>query len=152
MISLIALGTFFYLDVKSVGDATANDKQGSTSWLPLASLIAYRFAFSLGFGPLPWILNCEFFAREAKETSSAIVTAFNWCCAFAVSKFVKDIETGIGADGLYFLFAGVCALATGFVAFVVPETRGRSAEQMRDYFQKRDSQEHKEEENDTLIL
>jgi len=85
----------------------------------------------------------EFFSREAKELSSSLVTAFNWACAFLVSKFGTDIEDALGTDGEYFFFAGVCVFATFFVAFVVPETKGRSAEDMREYFRKGSAKKRK---------
>ena len=38
----------------------------SLSWLPVVSLMVFIFSFAIGFGPLPWVLNSELFAKEAK--------------------------------------------------------------------------------------
>ena len=80
------------------------------------------------------MMNGEFFPLEAKPISSSIVTAFNWFCAFLVSNFEDDLEGAIGTYGAYFMFSVVCFLATFFVYFLVPETKGRSADDMRSYF------------------
>ena len=106
----------------------------SVSWLPLVSLISYKFFFSIGYGPLPWMMNGEFFPLEAKGAASTLVTTFNWLCAFIVSKFSKNLELEIGTDNTYFLFAIICVIATFFVLIFVPETRGKSAADMKAYF------------------
>lgn len=81
------------------------------------------------------MMNGEFFPLEAKALSSAITTAFNWFCAFLISKFYVNIEQAIGRAGSYFMFAAICFVATIYVFFVVPETKGRSANDMRSYFE-----------------
>ena len=37
------------------------------NWLPLTSLIVYLYGNNIGLGPLPWLMNGEIFAEEAKE-------------------------------------------------------------------------------------
>ena len=58
-------------------------------------------------------------------------------CAFFVSKFIKNINDEINASGGYFLFGSICLLAILFVIFLTPETRGKSNEDMRNYFLKK---------------
>jgi len=75
--ALVGLGTFFYLDIRkevkchynnfTITTTTGSpcvEKDGyseelldNLGWLPLASLIIYKFAFSLGYGPLSWMMN-----------------------------------------------------------------------------------------------
>ena len=52
-----------------------------------------------------------------------------------MAKFETNIEDAIGTSGAYFMFSGVCVVATVFVLLVVPETRGKSADDMREYFE-----------------
>eukprot|EP00095_Tigriopus_kingsejongensis_P000011 snap_masked-scaffold342_size201858-processed-gene-1.5 protein:Tk00011 transcript:snap_masked-scaffold342_size201858-processed-gene-1.5-mRNA-1 annotation:"nad-dependent protein deacetylase sirtuin-2" len=145
-VAIMALGVYFYLksgigpieECNDLDDTLCDPSSGANEelaqtlgWLPLVSLIVYKFAFSVGFGPLPWMMNGEFFALEAKPVSSTSATVFNWLCAFLVSKFSVNIEYGIGTSGMYFMFSGVCLVAAVFVFFVVPETRGKSPEDMR---------------------
>ena len=89
------------------------------------------------------MMNGEFFSLEAKSVSSTMATAFNWLSAFIIAKFSVDIERGVGKSGMYFMFGGVCVLATFFVLFLVPETRGRSPDEMRDYFKSEKESEDK---------
>ena len=64
----------------------------------------------------------------------SINSSFNWLCAFLVSKFNKNIQDGIHASGSYFLFGAFCLVATLFVIFLTPETKGKTNEDMRNYF------------------
>lgn len=153
-ISIIALGVFFYFDENKncayddppSEDVTSQpqncdpdgkfdpDMVSSLGWLPLVSLIVYVFAFSIGYGPIPWMMNGEIFALEAKGFGSSLATAFNWLCAFLVSKFTVNIQEGIEASGSYFMYGAICAVGTVFVIFLVPETKGKGADEMKEYY------------------
>ena len=131
-ISLTLLGTFFVL-LENDHTATLDKLQ----WIPMTSLMVYMVGFSIGYGPLAWALNGEFYAPEAKSLSSTVGMVFNWLCAFAVAKTQVNLENAIGASGSYFLYAGICLLSIPFVAFLVPETKGRSPEDMKELFEKK---------------
>ena len=66
---------------------------------------------------------------------SSITTLFNWLCAFLVSKYVIKVEDDINRSGLYWLFGGIMAVGTLFVLFLVPETKGKTPEDMKRHFQ-----------------
>lgn len=84
IISLSALGGYFYL----------KDNQGDVSqlgWLPLASLVVYVLSFSLGFGPIPWLMMGEILPAKIRGSAASVATGFNWSCTFIVTKTFKDI-------------------------------------------------------------
>ena len=120
-ISFCMLGTFFQLQ-----------EQGSFSpaWLPLASLVLFAVAYSLGMGPLPWVLNSELFAREAKSTSSSLGAASNWLCSFLVVKFAPSLEAAVGTGPTYLSFAILAAAGTFLIVVAVPETKGKTEEEV----------------------
>lgn len=152
--SITALGAFFYLDENKECEYTGPnnattvepcdadkaidpDTVDSLGWLPLTSLMVYIFAFSIGFGPIPWMMNGEFFSLESKALASTIACAFNWFCAFMVSKFEVNIENAINTSGAYWLYGSICAIAVVFILFLVPETRGKTPEEMKAHFAKK---------------
>lgn len=120
-VSFCMLGSFFLLQ-----------EQGSFSpaWLPLASLVLFAVAYSLGMGPLPWVLNSELFSREAKSMSSSLGAASNWLCSFLVVKFAPSLEAAVGTGTTYLAFAGLAAAGTLLIVVAVPETRGRTEEEV----------------------
>lgn len=116
----IGLGIYFNLmDQKS----DVVDKLG---WLPITSLCLYIIAFSLGLGPVTWVMVSELFTTEVKAIASSLTGSTSWFIAFIVTKFFADIRESIGIGPTFFIFAGFACLASIFVGTVVPETKGKS--------------------------
>lgn len=65
---------------------------GEFSWLALSSLIVYIATFSLGLGPVPWILMSELIPTRARGKCGGIVTSFNLLCAFIVTSEFYDLQ------------------------------------------------------------
>lgn len=146
-VAFIMLATFFFLqekyqtqclhpeDFSSCRDVTA-EAVDSLAWLPLASIVTFAVAYSMGMGPLPWVLNAELFSREAKAPSSSLCASFNWLCSFIVVKFAPTLEKWIGPSGSYSCFAVLAAAGTLAILAVVPETRGKTEEEVKMHFVK----------------
>ncbi|KAL4702957.1 hypothetical protein ACJJTC_008735 [Scirpophaga incertulas] len=123
-ITLVVMGSFFYvqndlkMDVSSLG------------WLPLTSLMVYLLGFSLAFGPIPWLMMGEILPAKIRGAAASICTAFNWLCTFTVTKTFLNIIDGIGPAGTFWLFGSICFVGLFFVVICVPETRGKSLEQI----------------------
>ncbi|CAG2053945.1 unnamed protein product [Timema podura] len=120
-VALAALGTFFYLkdnkyDVTEFG------------WLPLASFVIFVIGFSLGYGPVPWLMMGEILPAKIRGPAASLVTAFNWSCTFVVTKTFTDVIVYLGTYGTFWLFGSICFSSLLFVFIWVPETQGRSLE------------------------
>jgi len=122
-ISLVCLGLYFKLD--------EDGKGGSIGWLPLVSLMIFIAAFSIGFGPLPWMMMGELLPGHIKGPVASMATLFNWLLAFIVTKFYEDLLEATSAFWCYWIFAIVCAVGTGFIFLFVPETKGKSVEEIQ---------------------
>lgn len=119
VVTLSALGTYFYLF--NTGVSVSN-----YGWVPLASFMIYVLGFSLGFGPIPWLMLGEIFPSKIRGSAASVATAFNWTCTFIVTKTFIDITQAIGQEGTFWMFAVICAISLVFVIFCVPETQGQS--------------------------
>lgn len=102
------------------------------SYLPLVALSVFVVVFSLGFGPIPWMISAEIYTSEMKGLGSSVAGALNWTLAFIVTKFYLDLQTAIGADITYYGFGLVSFLGAIFVLYVVPETKGKSLDEIQD--------------------
>lgn len=122
--TLSALGGYFY--VKEATDIDMSDY----SWLPLTCLVIYVLGFSMGFGPVPWLMLGEILPSKIRGTAASVATGFNWMCVFMVTKTFHSIIATINMYGTWWLFAVVCTLGLFFVIFFVPETRGKSLEEI----------------------
>ena len=90
----------------------------------------------MGMGPLPWVMNAELFSKEAKATSSSLCASFNWLCSFLVVKFSPTLESQIGASGSYLTFAILALFGTVWIGISVPETKGKTEEQIQSQLRK----------------
>lgn len=120
----LLLGVFFYLkddgqDVKDIG------------WLPLLSLCLFMVAFSIGFGPIPWMMVSELFPPSTKGFASSLASCFNWILAFLVTKFFTNLSDAMGSGPTFWLFMAILAVGTGFVVFFVRETKGKTVEEIQ---------------------
>ena len=119
---------------KSTSGTTNTILYSELSWLALASLIAYILAFALGWGPIPMLLTSEIFPVRARGSAIAIASLFNWLFAFFLTKEFSTIVVFIGMDGTFALFSAFCCIAVMYVWFFVPETKGKSLEDIGLYF------------------
>lgn len=120
VLSLGVLGAYFFLKDVSHIDVTV------IGFLPLASFIVYVLGFSLGFGPIPWLMMGEILPAKIRGPAASVATAFNWTCTFIVTKIFLILAQSIGFHFTFWIFGGVVFLALLFTIFFVPETRGQS--------------------------
>lgn len=121
---LTVLGVFFRLriaeyDVSNIG------------WLPLASMVIFIITFSMGFGPIPWMMMGELFSAECKGVASGLAVMVNWILVFIITKIFPTMIANIGSDFTFWVFALFMLLAVFFVYFVVPETKGKTNAQIQ---------------------
>lgn len=127
-ISAAGLGIYFYYQ--------AHDSKTAAhiTWLPLVSLCLFVVGFSVGYGPIPWLMMSELFAPEVKGIASSLAAGFNWSMAFIITQFYVPVETAIGADFTFWGFAGLIVVVFLVTIVVVPETRGKSLEDIQRVF------------------
>ncbi|KAF4678196.1 hypothetical protein FOL47_003258 [Perkinsus chesapeaki] len=128
-LSAVCEGLFFYLR-----DVSGNENVG---WLAITAAYCYIASFSLGVGAIPWLIMAELFPDEVRGLASSLATMVNWLCSFLVTQFLNDIREAITFYGVFWLFAGICLIMVLFVMFLVPETKGRTFEEIQAYFQRR---------------
>jgi len=141
---LIAIGVYFYLKSK-VDPGSSDTLQAFTPYVtqetieniamvPLVAVLLFVAGFSIGLGPIPWVINAELFPKEAKNIGASLCASFNWFCAFLVVRFYPSAVEAFHVYNTYFFFGGVCLLGVIFVILAVPETKGKTEEDMKAYF------------------
>lgn len=130
-LSMAGMGAYFYELVHNPDQSTLD----SISWLPVTCLVIFNFGFNVAFGPIPWVLMSELFPLRAKAVASSVATAANWLCAFILTKFWDDMTNAMSDAGGYWFCAGFCAVSIPFVLFFVPETKGKTLEEIVASFQ-----------------
>lgn len=108
-----------------------NTDVSNISWLPLVCLVVFIIVFSLGLGPLPWMMSGEILAPEIKSFGSGAAVSTNWICVSIVTFFFKPLLDAIGSSSTFWMFAVVCFIAAAFVLLVIPETKGKSIQEIQ---------------------
>jgi len=124
-ICTLLLGVFFYLL-----NETDNDTS-SLGWLPLTSVCVFIVVFSLGYGPIPWMMVGELFAPHIKGFASSLSCVLNWILAFIVTRFYADLASSFGIHTTFWIFSVISAIGTVFVFFIVPETKGKTLDEIQ---------------------
>ncbi|XP_068706504.1 solute carrier family 2, facilitated glucose transporter member 8-like isoform X1 [Montipora foliosa] len=139
--SCFIMGAYFYVTLNPEHSSGIPD----ISWVAVTSVAVYIVGFAMSWGPCTWLLMSELFPVKARGTFSGIATAFNWLCSFAVTKsFSAQLEVFTPA-GTFWFFGGLAFCACVFVAVFVPETKGKSLEEIQLYFEKKDRKESSSE-------
>lgn len=124
-ISTILLAVYFQLKQSDPA------KVADLGWLPILAVCLFIAMFSIGFGPVPWLMVGELFANNVKAYVSPIAGVFNWLLAFLVTKIFASLVDALGSAGVFWLFSGFSLLGTVFVFFIVPETKGISLQEIQ---------------------
>ncbi|KAM0415712.1 hypothetical protein ACHAPT_013328 [Fusarium lateritium] len=105
-------------------------------WTSVAFLLFYMLAFGASWGPVPWAMPSEIFPSSLRAKGVAISTCSNWINNFIIGLITPPLvrETGFGA---YVFFAVFCLLSFIWVWFSVPETNGKTLEEMDQVFNDR---------------
>ena len=93
------------------------------------SIMVYTASFMFSWGPIAWVLIAEIFPNTIRGAAVAIAIAFQWISNFIVSStFVSMLNWS--PSGTYSIFGIVCVVAAIFVWRLVPETKGKTLEDM----------------------
>ncbi|XP_043719142.1 sugar transporter ERD6-like 7 isoform X12 [Telopea speciosissima] len=123
VIGSILVGTSFYLTVQELAPTVA-------PLLAVIGMMVYIGSFSSGMGVTPWVIMSEIFPINVKGTAGSLATLMNWIGAWAVS-YSFNFLMSWSSYGTFSIFAAVNVIAILFVAKLVPETKGRTLEQIQ---------------------
>merc|ERR1719481_522830 len=112
-LSMGALGLCFQLDLGP-----------QYSFLPLICLVTFILAFSLGMGPMVYILLADFSLPRLAATAGTVTGLTAWSAAFITTLLYPILVGSIGLPASYYLYAAFSALGAVFVLCALPETKG----------------------------
>ncbi|XVE89739.1 hypothetical protein DITRI_Ditri20bG0019600 [Diplodiscus trichospermus] len=129
-----------------------------TPIISLVGVLVYTGSFSLGMGGIPWVIMSEIFPINVKGSAGSLVTLVSWLGSWIVSfsfnflmkwsstgkrssiEFCRSLKYHLSYKtchiiflfpGTFFIFASICGLTVLFVAKLVPETKGRTLEEIQ---------------------
>ncbi|CAN1176326.1 Sugar transporter ERD6-like 7 [Linum perenne] len=98
--------------------------------MAVTGILLYIGSFSAGMGAVPWVVMSEIFPINIKGAAGGLATLVNWFGAWAVS-YTYNFLMSWSSYGTFLVYAAINGLAIVFVIMVVPETKGRTLEQIQ---------------------
>ena len=98
--------------------------------LCMISIMLYSVSFMYSWGPICWVLIAEVFPNTIRGAAVAIAVAFQWIFNWIVSTSFVPMANSMGYMFTYSLYGVICILAAIFVWRLVPETKGKTLEDM----------------------
>ena len=131
--------------IGAFGVAMCNIVTGLPAIISVISIMVYSASFMFSWGPICWVLIAEIFPNTIRGAAVAIAVAFQWIFNFIVSStFLPMYNMRLGEMGdkfghmfAYALYGIICVAAALFVWKLVPETKGKTLEDMTKLWKKK---------------
>jgi len=134
-----------YSQINSAGLPTISTFEGILS---LIGVLIFIGAFAMSMGPIVWVLLSEIFPNKIRSAAMAVAVAAQWLANYFVSQtfpvIVESDANRLIMDGgtwnnalPYFLFSGFIVIIIWFVWKFIPETKGKTLEEMEAVFTKK---------------
>lgn len=126
-ISLLVVAVSFFLK-----DAVSKDSSlySIMSILAVVGVVAMVVGFSLGMGPIPWVIMSEILPINIKGLAGSVATLSNWFFSFVVTMTANLLLTW-SSGGTFTIYMVVSVFTVVFAAIWVPETKGRALEEIQ---------------------
>ncbi|NWR00220.1 GTR6 protein, partial [Paradoxornis webbianus] len=146
LVSNLTMGLYIYFVPASHNDTNvANTSLVSSAHLPaeptnyitLIPLLATMFfimGYAMGWGPITWLLMSEILPLKARGVASGLCVVVSWLTAFTLTQFFLPVVNAFGLEVPFLFFAVISAGNILFTGCCVPETKGRSLEQIEAFF------------------
>jgi SP family arabinose:H+ symporter-like MFS transporter len=121
VVSLITIGALFALGITS------------GPWI-LIFILAFISCFAFSFGPVCWVVVGEIFPNTIRGKAMALATLSLWVGNFLVGQLTPVMLEGLGSSWTFWLFAICCSPALWITWKLMPETKGRSLENIENYW------------------
>ncbi|KAJ8561340.1 hypothetical protein K7X08_027530 [Anisodus acutangulus] len=126
-VSLLIVAVAFFLKGFVDADSTL---YGILGIISVVGVVLMVVAFSLGMGPIPWLIMSEILPVKIKGLAGSVATLANWFCSWVITASAP-LLLAWSSGGTFTLYTIVCAFTVAFVAIWVPETKGKSLEEIQ---------------------
>ncbi|MGH3253127.1 MAG: sugar porter family MFS transporter [Trebonia sp.] len=103
---------------------------GASAVTAILGLLIYTGSFAIGLGPVFWLLIAEIYPLAIRGAAMSVATIANWAANFAVTISFLTIKNAIGGMGVFLLFGCLTLVALLYFWRQVPETKGRSLQEI----------------------
>lgn len=133
-LSMFLLGVYLVVvEEKSLSSESTSDLQ----WIPIVLLLIYFLTSSVGFLIMPFAMNAEIFPIKIRGRATGTAACIGYLFNFIVVKIYPDMAGSMMSYGVFFFYGSFALVGGVFVYFLLPETKGKSYEEIEAYFVKK---------------
>ena len=115
-ITYLLLGSAFYFHIKGIA---------------VLSLVVIGIGvYAMSLAPIVWVILSEIFPNRVRGAAMALATFGLWIACFILTYTFPLLNKGLGAAGTFWVYAGICLLGFIFILKKLPETKGKSLEEI----------------------
>ncbi len=115
-ITYLLLGSVFYFQLKGVA---------------VLSLVVIAIAiYAMSLAPITWVILSEIFPNRIRGAAMALATFALWTACFVLTYTFPLLNAALGASGTFWVYAGICLIGFVFIANKLPETKGKTLEEI----------------------
>lgn len=123
LIGCVGMGLSLYLVGRAFGAEQYDSK------LVLIYILAYVASFAMALGPVVWVVIAEIFPTKIRGRAMSVATVCLWIACFLVSQFFPYMLEKL-AGSVFWVYAVLCVITFIFVLALVPETKGKTLEEI----------------------
>ena len=136
-VSAALLGAYFFvLERQCNSSLSSPDCPNGLEYFAFASMAMYNAAYGIGWAPLIETLRIELLPTQVRALGGGITSASTWIFSFLVTLSFHPYTTLVTPKFTWWTFASILAVSIVFVILFVPETKGRSLEEIQKHFEK----------------
>ncbi len=120
----------------SLAGLVAAIQLGAPAGLFLVFVLLYVACFAIGFGPGVWIVMAEIFPTKVRGRAMSVATICLWCACLLITSTFLSLVNAITISGAFLLYAAISVVAYAFIWRGVPETKGRTLEEIEKWWTK----------------
>lgn len=101
-----------------------------TGFFIIILVVAAIACYAMTLGPVTWVLIAEIFPNRVRAVAVATCTFALWVGSFTLTYTFPLLNNALGSYGTFWIYAAVCLAGFGIFALKLPETKGKSLEQL----------------------
>ncbi|XP_073993665.1 facilitated trehalose transporter Tret1-like isoform X3 [Rhodnius prolixus] len=129
-ISMVVLGTYMFFRLAWIEEGEVP----KVTWLPVASMMVFTAASVIGYLVVPWVMIGEVYPTQVRGIIGGMTTCSAHFFIFLVVKTFPILQDVLSAHGTFWLYGGISLAGTLFFFYFLPETKGRTLQEIEDYF------------------
>lgn len=129
-LTMLGLGTYLYFKEVWASQGIAP----MYTWIPVACIFIFIITCTLGFLVVPWIMIGELYPMKVRGIVGGMTTCMAHIFVFSVVKTYPLLTHAVERHGAFIIYGFISILATIFFYFYLPETKGKTLQEIEDYF------------------